>query len=95
MAHVGNTDYGVEFFIHPVMQASPENGFPRVLSAGPGWATAGHSSSSEEVAVMIKSDVQRERTVAQIEGFRQALAKVEQEKLPQSALLRSGRAMRA
>ncbi len=28
---------------------------------------------------MIKSDAQRERTVAQIEGFRQALAKVEQE----------------
>jgi HTH-type transcriptional regulator / antitoxin HigA len=27
---------------------------------------------------MIKSDAQRERTVAQIEGFRQALAKVEQ-----------------
>jgi HTH-type transcriptional regulator/antitoxin HigA len=29
---------------------------------------------------MIKSDAQRERTVAQIEGFRQALAKVAQEK---------------
>ena len=29
---------------------------------------------------MIKSDAQRERTVAQIEGFRQALAKAEQEK---------------
>ena len=28
---------------------------------------------------MIKSDAQRERTAAQIEGFRQALAKVEQE----------------
>src|SRR5713226_4546210 len=28
---------------------------------------------------MIKSDAQRERTVVQIEGFRQALAKVEQE----------------
>jgi HTH-type transcriptional regulator/antitoxin HigA len=30
---------------------------------------------------MIKSDAQRERTVAQIEGFRQALTKVEQEQL--------------
>jgi HTH-type transcriptional regulator/antitoxin HigA len=29
---------------------------------------------------MIKSDAQRDRTVAQIEGFRQALAKVEQER---------------
>ena len=29
---------------------------------------------------MIKSDAQRERTVAQIEGFRRALANVEQEK---------------
>ncbi len=29
---------------------------------------------------MIKSDAQRERTVVQIEGFRRALAKVEQEK---------------
>ena len=29
---------------------------------------------------MIKSDAQRDRTLAQIEGFRQALAKVEQEK---------------
>lgn len=29
---------------------------------------------------MIKSDAQRDRTVAQIEGFRRALAKVEQEK---------------
>ena len=29
---------------------------------------------------MIKSDAQRERTAAQIEGFRQALAKVDQEK---------------
>lgn len=29
---------------------------------------------------MIKSDAQRERTVTQIEGFRQALAKAEQEK---------------
>ena len=28
---------------------------------------------------MIKSDAQRERTVAQIEGFQQALAKAEQE----------------
>jgi HTH-type transcriptional regulator/antitoxin HigA len=29
---------------------------------------------------MIKSDAQRDRTVAQIEGFRQALAKVDQER---------------
>jgi HTH-type transcriptional regulator/antitoxin HigA len=29
---------------------------------------------------MIKSDAQRDRTIVQIEGFRQALAKVEQEK---------------
>jgi hypothetical protein len=28
---------------------------------------------------MIKSDAQRERTAAQIEGFRQALAKVDRE----------------
>jgi hypothetical protein len=29
---------------------------------------------------MIESDAQRDRSVAQIDGFRQALAKVEQEK---------------
>ena len=34
---------------------------------------------------MIKSDAQRERTVAQIEGFMRALAKVEQEKASKRA----------
>ena len=29
---------------------------------------------------MIKSDAQRERTLAQIEGFRRALAKIDEEK---------------
>jgi HTH-type transcriptional regulator/antitoxin HigA len=33
--------------------------------------------SGEEETIMIKSDAQRARTVAQIEGFRRALAKVE------------------
>ena len=36
---------------------------------------------------MIKSDAQRDRTLAQIEGFRRALAKAEQEK-PRSAAIR-------
>jgi ribosome-binding protein aMBF1 (putative translation factor) len=75
-----SADHGVEFFIHPAMQASPEMGFPEFFPAQPGRSTTGHSSGCEEVAFMIKSDAQRERTVAQIEGFRQALGKVEQEK---------------
>ena len=74
------SDHGVEFFIHPAMQATPEMGFPGVLSTGSGRATARRDSGGEGGKIMIKSDAQRERTVAQIEGFRQALAKVDEEK---------------
>ena len=55
---------------------APEMGFPGVLSAGSGRATSRRDSGGQGGKIMIKSDAQRERTVAQIEGFRQALAKV-------------------
>jgi DNA-binding Xre family transcriptional regulator len=41
--------------------------------------SAERRNSGSQVRIMIKSDAQRERTAAQIEGFRQALAKVERE----------------
>jgi HTH-type transcriptional regulator/antitoxin HigA len=69
-------DHGVEFFIHPVMQATPELGFPEFFRQ----AGSGRNSTRQGAKIMIKSDAQRERTVAQIEGFRQALAKVAQDK---------------
>src|SRR5690349_21638417 len=55
-------------------------GISGVLPAGPRRAASRHNSSGQGSRIMIKSDAQRERTVAQIEGFRRALAKVAQEK---------------
>jgi DNA-binding Xre family transcriptional regulator len=49
-----------------------------VFPAGSRRSAEGRNSGSQ-VGIMIKSDAQRERTAAQIEGFRQALAKVDQE----------------
>ena len=50
------------------------------ISADSRGAASRRHPSVEVGEVMIKSDAQRERTVAQIEGFRRALAKVAEEK---------------
>ena len=70
-------DHGVEFFIHPAMR-QPDGQVSGVFPAGSTRAAEGRNSGSQ-VRIMIKSDAQRERTAAQIEGFRQALAKVDRE----------------
>jgi len=54
-----------------------QNGLSGILSAGSRRPTARRHSSSEGGTIMIKSDAQRARTLAQIEGFRQVFAKVE------------------
>jgi len=71
-------DHGVEFFIHPAMLAKPVVGFPEFFRQDREGLPKGCNSGSQ-VGIMIKSDAQRERTAAQIAGFRQALAKVDQE----------------
>ncbi len=50
-----------------------------VLPAGSRRSTQGRNSGGQVKLIMIKSDAQRERTEAQVEGFRQALAKVDRE----------------
>src|SRR5947209_7198043 len=49
-----------------------------IFSAGSRGRAQGRNSGSQ-VRIMIKSDAQRERVAAQIEGFRRALAKVDRE----------------
>jgi ribosome-binding protein aMBF1 (putative translation factor) len=70
------TDHGVEFFIHPAMGAKTTVGFPEFFRQDREGLP---DNSGHQVGIMIKSDAQRERTAAQIEGFRQALAKVDRE----------------
>ena len=72
-------DHGVEFFIHPAMRARPAVGSPGILPSGPQRHAQRLDSGSQVEIVMIKSDAQRERTAAQIEGFRQALTKADRE----------------
>jgi hypothetical protein len=71
----------MESKLHSSADASQSgDGFFRVLSPGPRWSTTQCGSSGEGGTTMIESDAQRDPTLAQIEGSRQALAKVEQEK---------------
>jgi hypothetical protein len=72
-------DHGVEFFIHPAMRAKRMYRVSGVFPAGSRRAAEGRNSGSQVGIIMIKSDAQRERTAAQIEGFRQALTKVDRE----------------
>jgi hypothetical protein len=51
---------------------------PGVLPARSRRSTEGRNSGGQVELIMIKSDAQRERTEAQVEGFRQAIAKVDQ-----------------
>jgi DNA-binding transcriptional regulator YiaG len=71
-------DHGVEFFVHPSMRARPAVGFPEFFGQDR-EGSAERRNSGSQVIVMIKSDAQRERTAAQLEGFRQSLAKVDRE----------------
>src|ERR1700676_2623187 len=50
-----------------------------IFPSGSRRVAPGRYSGSQVEIVMIKSDAQRERTAAQIEGFRQALTKVDRE----------------
>ena len=71
-------DHGVEFFIHPQLCWPHRRSGFRFFPAGSRRSVEGRNSDSQ-VEIMIKSDAQRERTAAQIEGFRQALTKVGRE----------------
>jgi hypothetical protein len=71
-------DHGTEFFIHPVMQARPSVGSPESFRQDPGGSAQRRNSGSQVEIIMIKSDEQRERTSAQIDGFHEALNRVNQ-----------------
>src|SRR5258707_14685607 len=76
VADVGGSRCGV---FHPSRYARKTDGrVSGVFPAGSRRAAEGCNSGSQ-VRIMIKSDAQRERTAAQIEGFRQALAKVDRD----------------
>ena len=55
-------DHGVEFFIHPAMQASPEMGFPEFFRQDRDGQPRGVIQVVKAGKIMIKSDAQRERT---------------------------------
>jgi DNA-binding Xre family transcriptional regulator len=76
VADVGGSWRGV---FHPSRYAGKSHGrIPGIFSSGSRRSAKGRNSGSQ-VRIMIKSDAQRERTAAQIAGFRQALLKVERE----------------
>src|SRR5882757_5862481 len=76
VADVGGSRRGV---FHPSRYAGKSDGrVSGIFPAGSRRSTQRRNSGSQ-VKIMIKSDAQRERTAAQIEGFRQALAKVDRE----------------
>jgi len=76
MADVGGSWRGI---FHPSFDAGCSGcRVSGILPAGSRRPTQRHNSGGQVEVIMIKSDAQRERTVAQIEGFRQALAKVDQ-----------------
>jgi hypothetical protein len=65
---------------HPSRHAGDRDGrVSGVFPAGPGRCVRRRNSGNQVGIIMIKSDAQRERTAAQIEGFRQALTKVDRE----------------
>src|ERR1700730_8006220 len=76
VADVGGSGRGV---FHPSRYAGETDGrVSGIFPAGSRRSAQGRNSGSQ-VRIMIKSDAQRERTAAQIEGFRQALVKVDRE----------------
>ena len=77
VADVGGSRRGI---FHPSRYAGEADGrVSGVFPAGSRRSAQGRNSDSQVGIIMIKSDAQRERTAAQIEGFRQALAKVDRE----------------
>src|SRR5258708_21510167 len=77
MADVGETRCRI---LHPSHHAGESNGrVSGVFPAGPRRCAQRRNSDSQVGINVIKSDAQRKRTAAQIEGFRQALTKVERE----------------
>src|SRR5580700_9652391 len=76
LADVGGSWRGV---FHPSRYAGKgDSRVSGIFPAGSGGSAQGRNSGSQ-VRIMIKGEAQRERTAAQIEGFRQALAKVDRE----------------
>src|SRR5579862_8005904 len=76
VAHVDGSRRRV---LHPPLYAGDTGGrISGIFQTGSRRSPQGRHSGSQ-VGIMIKSDAQRERTAAQIEGFRQALAKVDRE----------------
>src|SRR3954469_10218969 len=76
MADVGGSRRGV---FYPSCYAGKTGGrVSGIFPAGSRGSSEG-SDSGSQVGIMIKSDAQRERTAAQLEGFRQALIKVDRE----------------
>jgi hypothetical protein len=67
-------DHGVAFFRPSLYVGKPDGRVSRVFPTG-SWRSAWRHNSNRQVRIMIKSDAQRERTAAQIEGFGQALPK--------------------
>jgi hypothetical protein len=79
--HESSTDVGGSWrgVFRPSRYAGKSDGqVSRIFPAGSRKSAQGRNSGSQ-VRIMIKSDAQRERTAAQIEGFRQALGKVDRE----------------
>jgi ribosome-binding protein aMBF1 (putative translation factor) len=76
VADVGGSRRGV---FHPSCYAGKSDSrVSRIFPAGSRRSAEGRNSDSQ-AGIMIKSDAQRERTAARIEGFRQAIAKVDRE----------------
>jgi DNA-binding Xre family transcriptional regulator len=77
VADVGGSRRGI---FHPSRHAGQTRGWVSgVFPAGPRRFAQRRNSGNQVGIVMIKSEAQRERTAAQIEGFRQALTKVDRE----------------
>src|SRR5260370_42200201 len=76
VADVGGSWRGV---FHPSRYAGKaDDRVSRIFPAGSRRSAPGRNSGGQ-VRIMIKSEAQRERTTAQLEGFRQALTKVDRE----------------
>jgi hypothetical protein len=68
-------DHGVEFFIHPAMQANRRSGFRIFSGRIENVFLEGRNSGNQVEIVVTKSDAQKERTAAQMEGFARLLPK--------------------
>src|SRR5882762_10937674 len=76
---VADVDGSRRGVFHPSRYAGKSDGRVSGIFPAESRRSAQGRNSGSQVRIMIKSDAQRERTAAQIEGFRQALAKVERE----------------